>query len=200
MPLKRKSLSQRTRFEIFKRDGFACQYCGRTPPSVILHVDHILAVASGGDGSETNLITSCAECNQGKSSVSLDRIPSALHDQIKIQKEQAAQIKAYNGFLMKLYLDKQKIMEQLGLHWYDKFVMNKGTCVFGSSRQDSIRTFLKHLTATEILESMDIAQCRVPVRRHQPTRSSGTDEPSWKYFCGVCWKKIKGRSNENQTN
>jgi hypothetical protein len=28
----RKPLSKRTRFEVFKRDSFTCQYCGRRPP------------------------------------------------------------------------------------------------------------------------------------------------------------------------
>lgn len=36
----RKSLSKKTRFEVFKRDSFECQYCGAHPPSTILHVDH----------------------------------------------------------------------------------------------------------------------------------------------------------------
>lgn len=43
----RKAISTRTRFEVFKRDGFKCLYCGRTPPSVLLHVDHIIPVCSG---------------------------------------------------------------------------------------------------------------------------------------------------------
>lgn len=35
-PVKRKPLSKRIRFEVFKRDSFTCQFCGRTPPEVIL--------------------------------------------------------------------------------------------------------------------------------------------------------------------
>jgi 5-methylcytosine-specific restriction endonuclease McrA len=38
---KRKTISKKLRFEIFKRDGFQCAYCGQAPPSVILEVDHI---------------------------------------------------------------------------------------------------------------------------------------------------------------
>ena len=29
--------------------GFICAYCGSKPPEVILHVDHIKAIAKGGD-------------------------------------------------------------------------------------------------------------------------------------------------------
>ncbi len=59
-------LSKRVRFEVLKRDKFTCQYCGRRPPIVTLHVDHVLAVARGGDDSTENLLTSCADCNLGK--------------------------------------------------------------------------------------------------------------------------------------
>jgi hypothetical protein len=60
------SLSARTRFEVLKRDGFACQYCGGRAPDVVLHIDHIVARANGGEDDVGNLITSCATCNLGK--------------------------------------------------------------------------------------------------------------------------------------
>ena len=69
----RKALSKRTRFEIFKRDGFRCVYCGATPNDSPLHVDHVNPVAEGGATHETNLVTACQSCNGGKSAVPLDR-------------------------------------------------------------------------------------------------------------------------------
>lgn len=63
---KRKSLSAKTRFEVFKRDSFKCQYCGRSAPEVVLHVDHIKPVKQDGGNDIFNLITSCADCNSGK--------------------------------------------------------------------------------------------------------------------------------------
>lgn len=60
------SLSARTRFEVLKRDGFSCQYCGGRAPDVVLHIDHIVARANGGEDDVGNLITSCATCNLGK--------------------------------------------------------------------------------------------------------------------------------------
>lgn len=64
---KRKGLSKKTRFEVFKRDSFTCQYCGRTAPDVVLEADHIDPVSNGGGDDLLNLITSCRDCNQGKS-------------------------------------------------------------------------------------------------------------------------------------
>lgn len=69
---KRKALSKRIRFEVFKRDNFTCQYCGGKAPDVILRVDHINPVAGGGDNEIVNLITSCEPCNQGKGARALD--------------------------------------------------------------------------------------------------------------------------------
>lgn len=62
----RKAIGKKIRFEVFKRDSFRCQYCGRSAPDVILEVDHIIPVAEGGKNDVMNLITSCRDCNRGK--------------------------------------------------------------------------------------------------------------------------------------
>lgn len=68
---KRKAISKKMRFEVFKRDSFTCQYCGRKAPDVILEIDHIKPVAKGGENTLLNLITSCKECNRGKGKIPL---------------------------------------------------------------------------------------------------------------------------------
>jgi 5-methylcytosine-specific restriction endonuclease McrA len=65
-------LTNRQRFEILKRDGFTCQYCGRKPPEVVLEVDHIFPVDKGGTNDPSNLVASCYDCNRGKSDKLLD--------------------------------------------------------------------------------------------------------------------------------
>ena len=67
-PSKRKNISKKIRFEIFKRDKFTCQYCGQEAPDVVLNVDHINPVKNGGDNNITNLITSCFDCNTSSNS------------------------------------------------------------------------------------------------------------------------------------
>jgi len=62
----RKGIPKGTRFEVFKRDSFKCQYCGRSAPDVILEVDHIVPVSAGGKNDLLNLVTSCRDCNRGK--------------------------------------------------------------------------------------------------------------------------------------
>lgn len=61
---KRKGLSIRKRFLVFKRDRYRCRICGAT--GVELEVDHIAPVAEGGSDALDNLQTLCFKCNRGK--------------------------------------------------------------------------------------------------------------------------------------
>lgn len=78
--MERKNISKKTRFEVFKRDNFTCQYCGRSAPDVILEIDHINPISKGGDNSIFNLITSCYDCNRGKKNIK-------LNDNLEIKKQ-----------------------------------------------------------------------------------------------------------------
>jgi hypothetical protein len=79
MTMARTAISKRTRFEVFKRDKFACQYCGKAAPNVVLQVDHIQPCAKDGDSDILNLVTACQDCNAGKS----DKV---LSDDTAVQK------------------------------------------------------------------------------------------------------------------
>lgn len=63
-----RGLGFRKRFEVFKRDNFTCQYCGRNVKKhkVVLVIDHIHPKKKGGRDDMSNLITSCLDCNIGK--------------------------------------------------------------------------------------------------------------------------------------
>ena len=67
----RRPIGTRLRFEILKRDGFKCRYCGSPPRGKALHIDHVVPVALGGSNDPSNLVAACADCNLGKSSVPL---------------------------------------------------------------------------------------------------------------------------------
>lgn len=66
------AVSRRLRFEILRRDGHACRYCGAMAPDVKLTVDHVIPTALGGSDEASNLVTACQDCNAGKSSISPD--------------------------------------------------------------------------------------------------------------------------------
>ena len=42
------NVSKSLRFKVLNRDNFTCQYCGRKPPKVKLHIDHINPKSKGG--------------------------------------------------------------------------------------------------------------------------------------------------------
>lgn len=65
---KRRSISKGKRFNVFKRDGYKCAICGKTPKEdgVKLEVDHIYPVSKGGGNDMDNLQTLCYDCNRGK--------------------------------------------------------------------------------------------------------------------------------------
>lgn len=71
----RERIPQSVRFNVFRRDNFTCRYCGRSSPQVVLHCDHSISVKDGGADTEDNLVTSCSDCNFGKSSQSIKRDP-----------------------------------------------------------------------------------------------------------------------------
>jgi len=63
-----------TRFNLFLRDEFRCQYCGTRSD---LTFDHVVPRAAGGTTTWENVVAACAPCNLRKGSRSLRR--SGLH-------------------------------------------------------------------------------------------------------------------------
>jgi 5-methylcytosine-specific restriction endonuclease McrA len=53
-----------TRREIFRRDGYICQYCGRH--TIDLTVDHVIPRHMGGKHTWTNVVAACPACNHRK--------------------------------------------------------------------------------------------------------------------------------------
>ena len=66
-----------SRRNVFKRDRFTCQYCGKQPGGDELTIDHVVPRAQGGESSWTNCVLACLECNKRKA----DRTP----DQAKVR-------------------------------------------------------------------------------------------------------------------
>lgn len=52
-----------TRFNVFLRDGFACQYCGE---STELTFDHVIPRSQGGRTTWENIVAACGPCNLTK--------------------------------------------------------------------------------------------------------------------------------------
>ena len=71
-----------TRFNVFLRDGFCCQYCNLKLPTQNLTFDHVLPRSLGGRTNWSNVVTACQKCNFKKgnkvlkvSGLALKKIP-----------------------------------------------------------------------------------------------------------------------------
>lgn len=153
---KRVALSKKMRFEVFKRDSFKCQYCGRSAPEVVLHVDHIQPVAKDGTNDIFNLITSCADCNGGKgarelsSQEALNKSKKQLdelnekREQLEMMMEWQKELQSYKKNLIALL--EKKFKESIG-DWFS----------FNTTDRSSLSRMIDEFGIDEIMTSIDIA-------------------------------------------
>lgn len=175
---KRKSLGKKVRFDVFKRDQFTCQYCGGTPPSVVLHVDHIHPVSKGGGNEIDNLLTACSDCNHGKRDHELSVIPESLQSKAEEIAEREEQLKAFNRLLKSKRRRENKAIreiEEIFEEEYDR--------VFTPKFKESIRNnFLSKMNQ----DQLSMAAYKACAKCHDCSAAI-------KYFCGICWHIIKDK-------
>ena len=184
MANKRISIGKKLRFEVFKRDKFTCQYCGKMSPDVILEVDHIKPVAEGGTNDMLNLITSCRDCNRGKGKRRLDDLSEA-----KKQQERIKELSEKNEQLMMLI----EWREELSKYKHNEIdvVCNAFCKAVGGSRtvnehgRTTVKKLLDQFSIKEILDAIDVSANRY---------FDGTDESvetAFNKIGGICYYKRK---------
>ena len=67
-----------TRFNLFLRDNFSCQYCGELFNSNDLTFDHVIPKSKGGKTRWENVVASCSKCNLKKSNLLLSQVNMKL--------------------------------------------------------------------------------------------------------------------------
>ncbi|HMO14960.1 MAG TPA: HNH endonuclease [Pirellulaceae bacterium] len=70
-----------SRRNIFKRDRFTCQYCGRQPDGDELTIDHVVPRSQGGPSTWENCVLACMTCNNVKA----DRTPQQARMKLRKQ-------------------------------------------------------------------------------------------------------------------
>ncbi len=176
----RKALTQKTRFEVFKRDSFTCIYCGGKPPTIILEVDHIIPVAKKGTNDIDNLATSCFSCNRGKSANELTSIPLTVEEKLKISKEKEKQYKEYKSH--HLSIDKRLNNEVLMVE--DIYRTHHNGWEFNEHFKITVKKFIQRIGIIECINRME----------YSCAKFNYDEDISLKYFCGMCWGFI--RDNE----
>lgn len=174
---KRASLSKRTRFEVFKRDGFRCIYCGCSPVEKSLRVDHVVPVVEGGPDTSDNLVTSCFDCNAGKAGVRLERKALAPAIATEADKDHAEQIREYLRIQKEIEAARNDAVNVMAGAWEERV---------GLMSQDMFNRFdklMREWPTETLIEAMTITG-----RRHGSVGRGFT--PSWaktqtKYFHGI---------------
>lgn len=183
----KRAVTKKTRFEVFKRDMFVCQYCGNTPPSVILEVDHITPVSKEGSDNVDNLITACFDCNRGKAANELSVCPDTIKEKAKMLIEKREQLESFNKLLA---ADRAR-------HDYEVDYIEDSFCsITGNNFTDKFKrsiklNFLSKLAFEEVRDAMEISFDRIT---DGDTIDDEIAERVLKYFCGVCWNKINRRN------
>ena len=174
---KRTAISQKTRFEVFKRDSFCCQYCGRSAPDVTLEVDHIHPVADGGKNDIMNLVTACYECNRGKGA-------RLLTDNAEVSK-QKAQLDEMNDRRkqFEMMLKWRRELESLSEKQVDEveriLMKGYGMTLTQYGRAD-IKKLIDRFGFQEVVTSTEIAY-----GRYEP-------EYAFQKIGGICYNRMHG--------
>ena len=178
------SVSKKIRFEVFKRDGFSCAYCGKSPPKVTLECDHIEPKSKGGSDDINNLITACFDCNRGKRNIPLDKAPAKLQENYEILKEKETQLAEYHKFIQKVERRVAREIKKSDAAYTEN---NPEYELSKKFKRGTVKKFLEYLPVQDVVDAMHSACNRV-------SDSSGCI----KYFCGICWNKIKGKGFPNE--
>lgn len=183
----RTPISKKTRFEVFKRDQFTCQYCGASAPEVILEIDHIKPVSKGGTNDILNLVTSCRNCNRGKSKNELSdnsvvKLQKKQLDDMQIRKEQREMLVEWKEFLSR-ELDEE-------VNCIEEFFLNETGYQFTKSGSRKIRDIISRFGFSEAYDS-----CSISINKYF---KGSKDSASYAFekIGGVCYNRQKARKED----
>lgn len=178
----RKPVPRRVRFEVLRRDGYICRYCGAQAPDVKLTVDHVIPTVLGGSDDPSNLVTACQPCNAGKASTSPDEHIVADVDAATFlfakAMERAATIRRNELGGVDAAID------QFARQWTEwSYGEQKTPLPLPHGWRSSVGRFI------ELGLTHDDLRYFTRVAMEGP---STTDE-TFRYFCGCCWREITTR-------
>ena len=192
---KRIAIPKKTRFEVFKRDSFTCQYCGRKAPDVILVIDHIEPVSKGGTNDILNLITSCRDCNAGKSDRRLadTTVLDKRRQQLEELQERKDQIEMMFQWQKGLLDIDDQVVSKLSEYWSEQvpgFSLNENGIKM-------LRRLKRKFGVDEIMTAMKIASEQyLEYVDRKPTKDSV--ELAWKKVGGICTIRRREKDNPSE--
>lgn len=189
MATKRKSLTKKTRFEVFKRDSFKCQYCGATAPEAVLVVDHIDPISQDGADEMINYITACQPCNAGKSDRKLSDTTAVLKqraqlEELAIRREQLEMMLDWRNGLKSLDED---ALEAVKKEWSE---LTRSQYYLNETGQQKAKQLLAKFTLAQILDAMKVSATQY--------LKFGADGVLDKDSVNEAWEKVKGIAHNSK--
>lgn len=183
----RKTIPKSVRFEVFKRDSFTCQYCGKSAPDVILEVDHIKPVSKGGQNEIINLITTCRDCNRGKGTRELtdDTAVKAQRVQMELLQERREQLD-----MILRWREELKREEEIEIDAINAYLLEETKWQLSDSGRRKIKKLIKRFGFNMVYTSMEIS-----VTQYYDGTEWGWDN-MFNKIGGICYNRQKAREQD----
>jgi HNH endonuclease len=182
MATKRKTLSKKTRFEVFKRDSFKCQYCGASSPEAVLVVDHIDPISKDGADEMFNYITSCQPCNAGKSDRKLDDQSTlarqkAQLDELNARREQLEMLMNWRSGIKDIKETQADVLCEAWKSAAPGYVLNE-------TGKKTLRGYMRKFSMEQILDAFEVVGDKYV--------KTGVDGVTDAASVNLAWSKVGG--------
>lgn len=172
-------VSKSLRYQILRRDGFRCHYCGATAEQSALRVDHVIPEALGGPTEPGNLVTACQDCNAGKAATPPDAETVAGLDERNVQ--WAAALEQAKARAAEQYEQRRSNALEFKAMWDDWTDPDGKPMPLPDDYPDAIETWLRRgLTKRDLRELVHVAMAK----RNLPNVAT------FRYFAGCCWRRL----------
>lgn len=175
-------VSRRLRYEILRRDGHTCRYCGASAPDVELTVDHVTPVALGGRDDPDNLVTACKPCNSGKTSTSPDAplVADVENDALRWARAREQAITRWRDQHKELQDDIAAFAAAWDI-WGHGEGQDRKTVPRGDNWVGSVERWIgEGFTIGDLTSFIEKAMRQKGV----------TWDDRWRYFCGIVWRTL----------
>lgn len=180
-------VSKRLRHEVMRRDNHTCRYCGASAPDVRLTIDHVVPTTLGGSDDPSNLVTACADCNAGKSSIAQDAaIVEDVHQDalrwraaIYLAGSQASRKRKHRDRYVQ-DLDEKWSEWRMNIHvdgaWKQEFIPRPA-----GWKSSVWQWYELRLPISLLKDCVDLAAGNDRIR----------PDDTWRYMAGCAWKKVR---------
>lgn len=170
-------VSKTLRYQILRRDGYKCHYCGSGAPHVSLHIDHVIPEALGGTNDPSNLLTACSDCNAGKAATPADAAVVAQVDERNVAWASAMD-QARQG--LHQAEDEQKAHVTAFLNEWERYGYREPDPLPADYGQAVLTWIDRGLTQRDFEHLLAVTYSKAGLWRNERFR----------YFAGCCWRRL----------